>query len=134
MRERLPLKQSKYYLPPETYRMVKYFCYSYGEMRREALTIQGLHSPVMDGMPRGSGVSNPTERDGMRLAELGRKMRVIEEAVRETSPGEHNWLFMVVTDRSKPWSVLHDQYGCQISRRRMGRLRQEVYWKVAQEI
>lgn len=134
MRERVPLKGSEFYLPPETFRMVKHFCYSYAEMKREALNMQGLRSPAMDGMPRGSGVSNPTERDGMRLAELGRKIRIIEDAVLATAPDEYKWLFANVTDRRKPWSVLHDRYGCKIGRNRMGRMRREVYWRVSREI
>lgn len=113
--------------------MVQHFCYSYGEMRREALSLVGLKSPVIDDMPHGTGTSNPTERDGVRLAELDRKCRIIENAVRET--GEcWIWVWKGVTDKRCSYRVLRDKYGCPLGPNQFWKLKRMVYWKVSKEI
>lgn len=132
-RGRLPKQGTDYYLPEETYRMVQHFCYSYGEMKREALSLVGLKSPVIDDMPHGTGISNPTERDGIRLAELDRKCRIIEDAVREVSP-VGDWLFMAVTDKRMSYRELRDKYGCPYGHNQFGRMKHIVYLKVSKKI
>ena len=131
-RGRLPKHGSDYYLPEETYRMVQHFCYSYGEMRKEALSLVGLKSPVIDDMPHGTGTSNPTERDGVRLAELDRKCKIIENACKEAGGGP--WLWKAITDKKMCYRELRDKYGCPYGHNQFGRLKQLVYWKVSKEI
>ena len=129
MKGRLPKKGSEYYLPEETYRMVQHFCYSYKEMRREALAITGLKSPNMDGMPHAPGVSNPTERDALRLAELDRKCKIIEDAC-----NGNPWIWKAVTDKRMSYRELRDKYGCPYGHNQFGRLKQLVYWRVSKQI
>lgn len=134
MAGRTPKQGSGYYLPEETYRMVQHFCYSYKEMKQEAMDIQSLKSPVIDDMPRGTGVSNPTERDGMRLAELDRKCRIIEDAVKDVCPEGWKWLFLGVTDRTASYRELRVKYGIPYGHNIYGRMKKLVYWKVSKKI
>ena len=133
-RGRTPKKGSDYYLPEETYRMVQHFCYAYYERKTEAMALVGLKSPVIDDMPHGTGSSDPTARDGARLAELERKNRIIEEAVKAVSPGGNWWLFKTVTDKRMGYRVLRDKYGCPYGPNQFWRMKRMVYWKVSKEI
>lgn len=132
-RGRIPKKGQDHYLPAETYRMVQHFCLSYGELKQAASDIRSLRSPVIDDMPHGTGVSNPTEKEGMRLADIDRKIRVIENAIRDASPDGAKWLFLAVT-QDKSYRELRCEYGCPYNHDAFWRLKRLVYWKVAQEI
>lgn len=133
MAGRLPLQGSEYYLPEETYRMVQHFCFSYKEMQTELMTLEGLRSPVIDDMPHGTTVGNPTERIGMRRAELSRKIDIIDTACREVSQAGYMWLWKGVTDKSMSYRALREK-GMPYNHNQYGAMKRKVYWKVAQEI
>ncbi len=132
MKGRLPKEGSDLYLPEHTYRMVQHFCMAYREMVKERNDISVLRSPVIDDMPHGSGTSDPTAREAVRLTELTRRIDIIETAIRETSSG-NRWLFLSVTE-GKSYRELVTDYGCPYDRNAFTRMRRSVYWKVAQEI
>lgn len=96
--------------------------------------MSSLKSPVIDDMPHATGTSNPTERDGMRLAELNRKCRIIEDAVREVCPQGMEWMFRAVTDEKITYQELRDKYGFPYGHNLYSRMKAKIYWKVAKEI
>lgn len=130
---RLPKEGSDYYLPPETFRMVQHFCYSYNEMKEELESMGILRSPVIDDMPHGTNVGNPTERLGTRRAELSRKIDIIDHACKEVSQTGYMWLWKGVTDKNMSYRVLREN-GMPYGHNAYGAMKRMVYWKVAQEI
>lgn len=93
-------QKSKYYLSKHEFYTAYHFALQYTEWKEEhaALTSKGAGSPSLSDEPHGSGVGRPTERDGIRAAELSRKIQRIEDAVAEVvSPAVYEFLLYAVT-------------------------------------
>lgn len=131
---RAPKPGSKWYLPYNTYRMVVDFCYTYGEMQDKLKDLDGQHAIVRDGMPRGNEMRDPTERDGIKRAELTRKIDIIESSVRETSRSFQTWLLNGVTNRDLTYTMLRDLYGLPCGKNEYSKMRREVYWRVSEKL
>lgn len=131
---RAPRPGSMWYLPENTYRLAESFCYTYFEMKDALRDLDGRHSPAMDGMPRGSGTSDPTQREAMKRAELERKIEIIEKSVLETSVIYYKWLMAGVTIRGMSYVKLRDLKGFPCGKNKYSRLRREVYYRVAERL
>lgn len=145
---RLPKAGSKWYLPPNTYRMVQHFCLSYMEMQKNVIDlsdeidrlglISGQH---MDGMPHGTDTANPTEQQAMRRKELIdkrngelRKLRIIERAVERSAFSGKQALLLAVTQKHMTYERLRSFHGVPYGKNQFGRLKQQIYWRIAQEL
>lgn len=145
---RLPKEGSKWYLPPNTYRTVQHFCLSYMEIQKKIIDLSdeidriGLVSGQhLDGMPHGTDVTNPTEQQAIRKKELIekrdnelRKMRIIERAVERTAFTGRRELLMAVTSKHMTYERLRGLHGVPYGKNQFGRLKQQVYWRIAQEL
>ncbi len=65
-------------LPHNVYMQVLYLIRDFDRMKAEYDTAVDESPSPPDGMPRGSGTSDPTGNKAVRLEELGRKIRAIE--------------------------------------------------------
>lgn len=81
MRDYQPYKNNKYLLPQPLYRQTLAFIRDYNRKLAEYNIIVEESPPPPDGMPRGSQTGNPTERDGIRRAELHDGIKAIENAL-----------------------------------------------------
>lgn len=81
MRDYQPYKNNKYLLPQPLYRQTLAFIRDYNRKLAEYNSIVEESPPPPDGMPRGSQKGNPTERDGIRRAELHDGIKAIENAL-----------------------------------------------------
>lgn len=81
MRDYQPYKNNKYLLPQPLYRQTLAFIRDYNRKLTEYNNIGEESPPPPDGMPRGSQTGNPTERDGIRRAELRDGIKAIEDAL-----------------------------------------------------
>lgn len=132
---RAPKPGSPWYLPPNTYRTVVDYCYAYSELQEKLRDLDGMHSHEQDGMPRGNATSDPTCKEGMRRAELSKKIQVIEHAVKAVVPVDLQlYLFMGVTDRQMTCMTLIHEYGMPIDKNAYSDLRRQVYYQVAERI
>ena len=86
MRER-PLRMEKYGVSPERYAELKAFCRQYPEKKRKADSLLGAKSPILTGMPRGSGGTDPVHRAAEKRERLLRDVNLIETAAAETKGG-----------------------------------------------
>lgn len=145
---RLPNKGSKWYLPKHTYMMVQHFCLSYYELQKDVIELSdeidriGLVSgQALDGMPHGTDVTDPTERQAIRRKELIdkrnaklTKIRIIERAVERTAFTGRKELLWAVTNKNMTYERLRSLHGCPYGKNQFGRLKQQVYWRIAQEL
>lgn len=86
MRER-PLRMEKYGVSPERYAELKAFCRQYPEKKRKADSLLGAKSPVLTGMPHGSGGTDPVHRAAEKRERMLRDVVLIETAAQETAGG-----------------------------------------------
>lgn len=131
---RAPKEGTPYYLPRGIFRNVVAFCLSYNDLKRQLKTFTGFHSARQDGMPRGSDLSDPTARDGERLAKIEAKIDIIENAVLRCSGKVlYQYMLLSVTDEGCSWAKLEAQ-GIPMNRKAWAQLRRKIYYEVAKEI
>lgn len=76
-------KKTKYILPQGIYMSTLWIIRDYSRMK-ESIEDAILTTPVHDGMPRGSGISDPTANKAMSLSGvIGGRIKAIEEAKKD---------------------------------------------------
>lgn len=147
-RGRLPKEGSKWYLPPKTYRMVEYFCLSYMEMQKNVIELSAeidriglISGQALDGLPHGTDTTDPTQALAIRRKELIdkrsaelRKLRLIERAVEQTAFTGKQSLLLAVTQQHMTYERLRSFHSVPYGKNQFGRLKQQVYWRIAQEL
>lgn len=145
---RLPKEGSKWYVPPHTYQMVQHFCLSYMEMQREIVDLSNqidsiglVSAQALDGMPHSTEATDPTERQAILRKELIdrrndklRKLRIIERAVEESCFTGRKEMLWAVTNKNMTYERLRALHGCPYGKNQFGRLKQQVYWRIAQKL
>jgi len=81
----------------ERFRELYYFSLQYWDLREQLEAICYVSSPDGDGMPRGSGVGDPTGTKAALIAELSEKVNLIESCVRDADPSIKKGLLKGVT-------------------------------------
>lgn len=66
-----------------------HFCRQYDDWRREANSLLGISAIRMDGLPHGTGKSDPVARAAERRERLLAKMAIVEGCAK--SPGSGEW-------------------------------------------
>lgn len=131
---RMPKPGAKYYLPKYTYKTVTNFCLQYQELKDELRALDGWHSGRNDGMPRGSNTSDPTYSDAVRRVEIAKKIKLIEDTVKECSGYMYPMMIKGVTEETVTYAVLRDLYGLPLSHREYSLLRRKIYYKLSKRI
>lgn len=145
---RLPSPKSKWYLPPETYKSVQHFCLSYMELQKEVIDLSGeidriglVSGQALDGMPHGTDTTDPTQKNALRRKELAnrrdnilRKIRIIERAVEETCFTGRKTMLWAITNKGMTYERLRSFHGCPYGKNQFGRLKHQIYWRVAQKL
>lgn len=71
-------KKNPYYISKHRYYELKHFCLQYPEWEHEYKMHIPLKAYLLDDTPRGSEVSDPTGKAGLRLSELASKMNLVK--------------------------------------------------------
>jgi len=87
-RDYQPYKNNKYLLPQPLYRMTLAFIRDHNRRVAEYNGIIDESQPPPDGQPKGTVKGNPTERDGIRRAELKEAIDAVDSAL-EMIPDEY---------------------------------------------
>lgn len=99
-------EKNKYWISRENYYELKHFCMQYREWKDR---YNELYEKMTSGnsvatSSNSSEIFKPTERYASEMAELSRKMTLVEETVKKADPDIANWLFKAVTEsRSFTW-------------------------------
>lgn len=132
---RAPKPGARYYLPKYTYRTVVNFCLRYYELKDELKAIDGFRSSENDGMPHGTGVSDPTSGDAFKRAEIQQKIDIIESSVRECVTGIlQPYILKSITIEYVGYEYLRTVHNIPIGKNQFTELRRKVYYKIAQKI
>ena len=69
------------------YRELQHFCRQYREWKKEARSLLGLHGQGVNGMPHGTGISDPTARAAEKREHLLKKIAMVEQCLKSISGG-----------------------------------------------
>ena len=72
----------------ERYRELMYFCRQYPTWRTEANSLLGIRAVKNDGLPHGSGKSDPVAVAAEKREELLEKIKIVDDCAREIGGGE----------------------------------------------
>lgn len=98
MPNRRDLKLDKYEISKFTYRELFNFCRQYPEKREKLKQLRSVGATRITGMPRGGGVSNPTERKALQAAKYSNDCELIEQCALEVGGIAYAWLIDGVTE------------------------------------
>lgn len=132
---RTPKPGSKYYLPKYKYRTVVNFCLQYHELKDELRSIDGWHSGNNDGMPHGTGTSDPVANDAIRREEIQKKIDIIEESVRECVTGiMQPYILKAITTEYVGYQYLNTMFNIPMGKNQFSDLRRKVYYTISKKI
>lgn len=132
---RTPKPGSKYYLPKYKYKTVVNFCLQYHELKDELKAIDGWHSGSNDGMPHGTGTSDPVANDAIRRAEIQKKIDIIEESVRECVTGiMQEYVLKSITTEYVGYQYLDSMFNIPCGKNQFSDLRRKVYYTISKKI
>lgn len=80
------------------YRELKYFCMQYREKKEKLVDGYEIRAIAYDGMPKGTGIGNPTERKALDNMKLRADVELIEQAAIEADADIYQWLLKNVTE------------------------------------
>ena len=104
----------------ERYRELLYFCMQYRQWKEQIE--YGLHGVNNDGMPHGTGTSNPTEQQALRNEKLISNCKLIEEAAQKAEPSIWEYILRNVTE-----GVVYEYMNVPCGRRYFYEARQRFY-------
>lgn len=100
-------KDSKYYLPKETYLTVRHYCRQYPSWEAVLSTDPDTSRAITYDVPRvqTSGDSDPASEIAIKRAEIARKKKLVDDAVREAAPEIERFLKLGVCYGMSEWDL-----------------------------
>lgn len=126
------LKLDKYNISRSRYRELYYFCLQYDERKKKMEELRYPSPPKSDGMPRGSGISNPTERNGIRAARLSLENQIMEQSAIESAYELAPWILKAAKYDLK-FDYLHLCEGMPCGKNEFQKLRHKFYYILDQK-
>lgn len=106
---------------------------NYGEYKKRLAELDGRKAFVLDGMPHGTGISDPTSDIAEKRQRLQAKIDLIEDTVRKVDAALYEWLLLgVTTDAS--YKYLRDSLGMPCGKDYYIKRYREVYYRIAKEL
>ena len=132
---RLPKENNQYYLPKYTFRTVVNFCFQYHELKEQLASIDGWHSGNNDGMPHGTGTSDPVANDAIRRAEIQKKIDIIEESVMEcTDEVTYPFFLQAITEENHGYEFINRNVQVPMNGKEFSKVRRKIYYTIAHKI
>lgn len=128
-------RKNKWWISKHSYYAAYHFAMKYGEWKDEYKNLDNtLSSPGYDNMPHGSGISRPTEDDGIKKAELKTKINLIEDTVKETDGDMYKWLLRAVTKEGCTYNYLRKVMKMPYGRNTFYDRRRKFYYILSKKI
>ncbi len=129
-------KKNKYWISKHRFYEIQHMCYQYQEWKDEYRTLseQTVNGVNYDGMPHGNVVGDPTGNAGEKLAELARKIALVEETAIEADPLIAKYILKSVTDENVTYEYLDSIMNIPCSRNTYFSKRRRFYWLMSRKI
>ena len=122
------LSLDKFGISKEKYRELKYFCRQYCEKKQKVIDLMSLKATNLNGLPGGSGVSDPTAEKALKAAKEQADIDLIEQTVREAEPGIYKWLLVSVTE-----GIPYEQMPVPCGRRQFYEARRKFFYLLSEK-
>ena len=130
---RTPTQKNEYWIPKQAFLTAVHYCLQYPEWKAEKRRI------LMETEPRSAAPDDhgrdpdPTMRAAVRLAEVTRKIDIVEQTAKDASPDLYKWLLKGVT-RDLSYNLLRTKYGIPCGRDEYSKVRQRFYYMINKKI
>lgn len=84
------------------------FCRQYDEWKKEANSLLGISAIRMDGLPHGTGKSDPVARAAERRERLIAKMAIVEGCAKASGDGEWYTALMEHVCKRRSWQFIKE--------------------------
>ncbi len=128
------LKNSEWAISKHSFYTAYHYALQYNEWRDRYIYLMGIDSINFDGMPPGSGKNSPTEKKGIEIAELRRKISLVEETAMETAPELYKWIIKAVTNEGISYTYLSTYMGIPCGKNLYYNRRRKFYYLLSQKI
>lgn len=108
----------------------RYYCLNYPDWKQEHDDSIGLTHGNGEG---GSGVSDPTAAQAIRMADLAERINLIEQTVYDAEPDLYKYLLMCVTQEGLTFDKLKAQ-GMACERKMFYDRRRKFYWLMSRRL
>ncbi len=98
MADKRDLELGQYGISKYRYRELSNFCLQYKEFKKERLNCYSLDGSVLDGMPRGNYLSDPTMNKAEKAIRLGNYIELIEQTAIEACGDLYPYIIKAVTE------------------------------------
>lgn len=128
--------RSRWWLPKYKFMTALYYALQYSEWRNEYKTISDTSKAIRYDLDKvqTSGDDDPTERVGMRRAELRRKMDVIEEVAKAAGAELADWLLIGVTQEGASYKYLRNNLKMPCGENKYYDMRSRFYFELSKKI
>lgn len=103
-------KSARWTIDKERYRELSGFCKQYPKWKVELAETTDLSSPKLDGMPRGTDVSDPTERAVERRERLLMKIDLVDKCANAPDNGAWYKALILSICNGKGYEAIRDDY------------------------
>lgn len=130
---RTPTQKNEYWIPKQAFLTAVHYCLQYPEWKAEKRRI------LMEAEPRSAAPDDrgrdpdPTMRAAVRLAEVTRKIDIVEQTAKDASPDLYKWLLKGVT-RDLSYNLLRTKYGIPCGRDEYSKVRRRFYYMINKKI
>ena len=121
------LRLDKYGISRELYNELRWFCRQYPDKLAELSAVRGGFNDLRrDGMPKGGGISNPTERRAMRALAIRADIEAIEQAALAADAGLYREILSNVTR-----GVVYMNLDAPCGKNQFTAVRRKFFWHLA---
>lgn len=108
MRNYTPKKSDTWRIDPDRYHELRAFCRQYPKWLAEAKSALELSSPKLDGMPRGTDTSDPTERAVEQRDRVLAKIELVDRCAMATEGGRWRKALILNVCNGMTYEVMRD--------------------------
>lgn len=126
---------SKYGISKNRFRQLYYFCLQYPEWKDELkYNTDTMGAIAIDGMPKGTTTSDPTQALATRNAQLSTWCQLIEQTAIETDADIYQYIIKAVTNSGITYKYLSMIMGIPCGKKMYYDRRRKFYWLLSQKI
>lgn len=128
------VKNTEWKLTKHEFYTAYHYALQYQDFKNQYSAEAMLNAVNNDGMPRGNNLSDPTYRKAIKLTELSKKIKLIEDTVKEADESIYQWLLIGVTNENCTFNYLQQRMSIPCGKNYYYDKRRKFYYLLAERI